>query len=175
MIEWNIEHRPVDIVVTGVVDGERVVRVVASHIFTTPDEPNKLMVRSLWVREDLRGDDSFATEVYLGLLAKAIELGYLTEDEMLDYEWDEFGVRVGGLRILIPQNHDGRDETLRYRLISRGKVEEIAAEKKKPITGELLPDEEQMVELKEMLDAERKAIDLDGAGVEEISRDPGRR
>lgn len=53
MIDWNIEHRPVDVVVTGTVDGELAVRAVASHIFTGPSEPNQLRVRSLWVREDL--------------------------------------------------------------------------------------------------------------------------
>lgn len=159
MIDWSYTNTPTDIIARGVVDGAEVVKAIASHVPTGPSEPDQLRVRSLWVREDLRGDDAFATEVYLGLLAKVIELGYVTEDDLVDYEWTDEGVRVGNLRVLIPQDHDGREDTLRYRLISRGKVEEVAAKKKKPIKGELLDDEVAMVELKQELDAQRKQVE----------------
>lgn len=91
---------------------------------------------------------------------------------MVDYEWDEDGVRVGKLRILIPQDHDGREDTLRYRLISRGKVEEVAAAKGKAITEELFPDEVAMVELKQALDAERKQVE---EKAKKVKPDPGPR
>lgn len=83
-------------------------------------------VHRFWIDPDRRGDDAFAGELYPALIAKALELGWATEDDILAAEVTPRGVKVG--RVLINTETDGqRAASLAFRTVGGQVVEDIAA------------------------------------------------
>lgn len=124
--------------------------VAQADVIVNPLGSPRYRVIRFWLDPERRGDDAFAAELYPALIAKAVELGWATDDDLASYEWTDDGIRVG--EVLIHLTNDGeRDAALRFRLEARAVAEEAAAAVGK--TGELAalsPEAEAVVELEKI-------------------------
>ncbi len=118
-------------------DGAVVAQVVAVV------EPNlgagrRFRIDGLWIAPDRRGDDEFAAVLYPAFIYKAIELGWVTDDDVLAAEMADEGLVAGPVLIRL-DTAGHHDAVLRFRLIGRDVQEAILAEPEN--VGKTLPDD----------------------------------
>ena len=107
-------------------DGELVATLRAMKVL------NEWRIRQLSIVEARRGDDLLAESLYPEIIAKVIELGWITEDELPDYKYTERGIEVGKLVVELPEQKH-KDAALRFRTIARDEVEKAAVKNNKVI------------------------------------------
>lgn len=103
-------------------DGDE--RVGQVEVVVGPTEP-RYIVQRLWVTPTRRSDDAFAAEAYPMLIAKAIEMGWVTEEEAARYEFTPEGsILAGSVLINLGDSPEqGMDDTLAFRLEAYGVLE----------------------------------------------------
>lgn len=85
----------------------------------------RVIFNKIWVRPDLRGNDEFATSLYIDLAVQAKEAGLVTDEDLANYSWDGGEeAYVGNVTIIMPA---ARKAMLRFRVIGRSIAEESAA------------------------------------------------
>lgn len=115
----------------------------------TDDGEMRYRFEKLWLDPSVRRDDAFAAEFYPALIAKVKELGWITDEDLANYSWNDAGIVCGPVTVILSQRVDD-PATLRFRTEARAVAEESAAKVDVEVTAPVSAD---IVTIAELVDA----------------------
>lgn len=151
-MDWTTEPRPGKTIVKGAVDGQVVVVLEARPRFGKPGQGiDGWTISKLVIAEPKRGDAAFTTEMIPEIINQVKGHGWVTDDELLEYHWEEDGIHAGSLRVHIPL--ELRERLLAQRVVMRSEVDKIAEDRGVEVAEPLTESVAEVVAWQEAVDA----------------------
>lgn len=144
-MNWTTSTRHFKTTLTGKVDGVEAVRLIAQPRYGRPGEGIEgWTITKLVIAPSSRGDSHF-TEGMIPEIMQQVKLqGWMTDEDLLDYHWEDDGLHVGTLHVMIPLEY--RNRLLAQRVVMRDEVDKIAAERGVEVAQELTPEVVEVIE-----------------------------
>lgn len=100
--------------------------------------PDGWKINHIRIEKSRRNDDALAEALYPMVIAKVIDLGWITENDLPNYKYTPEGIECGSLKVNLPQQK--RDNVLRFRTVARDEVEKVAERKNVTVKQALTPE-----------------------------------
>lgn len=144
-MEWTTSKRGIFTRVIGTEDGREVVTMDARPRFAAPGEGIEgWTITKLVIKSANRGDNKFTERMIPEIMVQVKENGWMTDEDLLNYHWEDDGLHVGSLHVMIPQEF--RSRLLAQRVVMRDEVDKIAAATGVEVAEPLTPEVVEVIE-----------------------------
>lgn len=146
---WTSNERGGTVTLIATEDDVQVAVAVARPRFAAPGQGIAgWTITRLRFADGLRGDPSFTERFIPEMMEQVKQRGWMTDEDLLDYRWEDDGIHVGSLHVMIPP--EGRHRLLAQRAVMRDEVDKIAAEAGVEVAEPLTEEVAVLVELKDL-------------------------
>jgi hypothetical protein len=140
-MDWTTKTAGRKTILVGVLDGQEVVSMTAQPRMAAPGQGFEgWTITKLVITPSKRGDDSFTEQMIPEIMERVKEQGWMTDEDLLNYRWEDDGLHVGSLHVMSPKEF--RNRLLAQRVVMRDEVDKIAAvagvEVAEPLTPEVV-------------------------------------
>lgn len=140
-MDWNKTTAGMRTKLVGSVDGAMAVVMVAYPRLGRPGEGFEgWTIDQLTISPTLRGDASFTASMIPEIIDQVKAQGWVTDEELVQYRWEDDGIHAGSLHVRIPL--ELRHALLAQRVVMRDEVDKLAevagVEVAEPLTDEVV-------------------------------------